>query len=166
MTWCHLFAAFDMAPPLHHNTSQVFSSSPQLTYCHLVTSIAMPSGLLHTTPQATDADRTLVIAGCCESIHAHFLPSSWAGKLSEGWPIVVLSFVTNTLPGGAPLGFFMSVGDAVMTGHLPSPLPLEYQAAMSAAYCTSASEASLANQTKTIVSLCMTGCTAGQLHMA
>jgi len=57
--------------------------------------------------------------------------------------MIVFSLVTSTLPGGAPLGFLMSVGDAMMTGHLPSPLPLECHAAKSAANCRSGSDASL-----------------------
>ena len=57
--------------------------------------------------------------------------------------MMVFSLLTSTLPGGAPLGFLMSVGDAMMTGHLPSPLPLECHAARSAANCRSGSDASL-----------------------
>lgn len=72
--------------------------------------------------------------------------SSCAGTLLHGRPIMVDSLLTITFPGGAPLGFLMSVGDAMTTGHLPSALPLENHAAMSAAYCTSASEASLQKQ--------------------
>ena len=73
--------------------------------------------------------------------------SSCAGALLHGRPMMVDSLLTITFPGGAPLGFLMSVGDAMITGHLPSALPLENHAAMLAAYCTSASEASLQKHT-------------------
>ena len=79
-------------------------------------------------------------AGLC---HLFSCCSCCFAMLWSGLPMMVFSLVTSTLPGGAPLGFLMSVGDAMMTGHLPSPLPLECHAARSAANCRSCSGASL-----------------------